>query len=238
VGFLPREQRLVEAVVDAVSTTGPGLDVPELLYNLAASSVDLLGAGTASVQIANDDGALDTIATCGEDDRYIELFAEHMDDGPGAESYRRAAVVSAVDLDGERFRWPAFATKARALGFRSVHGIPMRSRDHVLGALSLLRTRVGPLVETELAIAQCIATVTTLSLVHDRAQRSHTVVRRQLEGALESRIVIEQAKGCLARDHDETPKEAFVRLRNFARRRNMRITVAAEGVITRELDVS
>ena len=237
VSVLPREQRLVEAIVEVAGTTGPGLDVSELLYNLAANSVDLLDTDTASVHIAHDTGVLETIATCGEDSRYIELFAEHVRDGPSAECYRSATVVSSTDLDLERHRWRAFNAKARRLGFRSVYGIPLRSEDNVVGGLTLLRTRVGPLSDADVAVAQCLATVATLSLVHHQARRSHAAVRDQLEGALDSRLIIEQAKGYLARDYDETPKKAFVRLRAYARRERLPIAVVAEDVVTRRLNL-
>lgn len=236
--LVPQERRLVEAILEVSGTPGPSLDVAGLLYTLAANTLELLHADTASVQIADEDGTLDTIASCGEDDRFRELFAEHIDDGPGAESYRKAAVVSATDLDEEEFRWPAFTAKARDLGFQSAHGIPLRSRDHAVGGLSLLRTRVGPLLETELVVAQCIATVAALSIVHDRAERSSEATRQQLQNALSSRIVIEQAKGFLAHHHDETPIEAFARLRNYARSRGLRIATVAGEVVARHLDLA
>lgn len=236
-GLMTQEERLVEAIVDVASTPGPGLDVAGLLHSLAATGVDLLDAHSAAVQVADENGALETLASCGEDPRYIELFADHSDDGPGADSYRKATVISAVDLDLEESRWPGYTAKARALGFRSVHGIPMRSRDHVVGGLSLLRTRAGPLVETELVVAQCIATVATLSVVQDRQQRSHERTRRQLEHALRSRIIIEQAKGFLAHDCGETTNQAFTRLRNYSRQRGLRISTVAEEVIAGRLDL-
>jgi GAF domain-containing protein len=235
VSVLPREHRLVEAISEVSGTTGPDLDVSALLHDLAATSVDLLDADAASVHLTADAGDLETIATCGDDSRYTELFAEHTRDGPSAECCRRATVVSSVDLDLDRARWPAFAARARRLGFRSVYGIPLRSRDHVLGGLSLLRTRVGPLADSEIAVAQCLAGVATLRLVHHRAQRSSAVVQGQLESALTSRVIIEQAKGYLARDHGETPKEAFLRLRGFARRRRLPLTRVAEDVVARRL---
>jgi GAF domain-containing protein len=237
VSVLPREHRLVEAISEVSGTTGPDLDVSALLHDLAATSVDLLDADAASVHLTADAGDLETIATCGDDSRYTELFAEHTRDGPSAECCRRATVVSSVDLDLDldRARWPAFAARARRLGFRSVYGIPLRSRDHVLGGLSLLRTRVGPLADSEIAVAQCLAGVATLRLVHHRAQRSAAAVQGQLESALTSRVIIEQAKGYLARDHGETPKEAFLRLRGFARRRRLPLTRVAEDVVARRL---
>jgi AmiR/NasT family two-component response regulator len=112
----------------------------------------------------------------------------------------------------------------------------MRSRDHVLGGLSLLRTRAGPLIETELVVAQCIATIAALTIIQDRAQRSHERSRQQLE-PLASRVMIEQAKGFLAHHHGETPKEAFTRLRNYSRRRRLRITTVAGEVIAGRLDL-
>jgi GAF domain-containing protein len=233
----PVVERLVEVIADVADATGPDFDVAEVLYTVAAGSVDLLHVDTASVQVANENGVLDTIATCGEDDRYAELFASHTTDGPGAESYQTASLVSEVDLDLADTRWPTFAAKALTLGFRSVHGIPMRSRDRVLGGLTLLRAQPGALTEAEVAIALCLTTVATASIVHDRAQRSHVAVRRQLEDALDSRIIIEQAKGYLARHYDESPKVAFTRLRAHSRGHGLRIAVVAEEVLSGRLDL-
>jgi GAF domain-containing protein len=229
--------RLVEVITDVADSSGPDVDVTELLLTLAVGSIDLLRADTVSVQIADEAGVLETIATCSEDGRYAELFARHLTDTPGAESYRRASVVSEVDLDPEDTRWPAFTATARSLGLRAVHGIPMRSRDHVVGGLSLLRAQPGPLTEAEVATAQCLATVATTTIVHDRAQRSHAAVRRQLEEALESRIVIEQAKGFLARHHGESPKAAFTRMRSYSRGRGLRVAVVAEEILSGRLDL-
>jgi GAF domain-containing protein len=235
VGLPPREQRLVEAIVDVAGTIESELDVPELLYTLAATSVDLLDVETAAVQLADDRGVLDTAAICGRNGRDSGLFGDEVDDGPGPASYRHAEIVSSTDLTLDRDRWPAFTARALDLGFRSVHGIPMRCRDQVVGALSLARTRVAPSAESDLVIAQCLATVATLTIVHDRARHTHALVRRQLEEALESRVVIEQAKGYLARSHDETPDLAFTRLRTHARSHGRRLATVAEDVMTRGL---
>jgi GAF domain-containing protein len=230
--------RLVEAVADVGGSAGPDLDVADLLYNLADASVDLLDAESASVQIADESGALTTIATCGADDRYIELFADHLNGGPGAESFRRGLVVSSPDLDLDQAQWPAFTTRAHRLGFRSAHGVPLRSRDYLLGGLTLLRTDVGPLSEVDLAIAQCIATVATLTVFHHRLHDSQAEVRDQLEGALKSRVAIEQAKGYLARSHGESPNDAFHRLRSYARGRGLRLVEVADQVVSGALDLS
>ncbi|HEY2225428.1 GAF and ANTAR domain-containing protein [Actinomycetospora sp.] len=237
-GLLPREQRLVEAIVDVAGSVESRLDVPELLYTLAATSVDLLDVETAAVQLVDDRGALDTVAICGRNGRSSGLFGDDVDDGPGVASYRQAEVVSSSDVTLDGDRWPAFTAQALRLGFRSVHGIPMRCRDQVVGALTLARTRVTPPAEADLAIAQCLATVATLTIVHDRAQHTHALVRKQLEEALESRIIIEQAKGYLARSHDETPDLAFTRLRAHARSRGRRLAAVAEDVMTRGLELA
>ena len=238
VGLLPRNERLVDAIVDVAGTARPELDVTEVLYSLAATAVDLLDAETAGVQIAGEvGGRLGTAAMCGEDGRYSVLFDDHGDDGPGEESYRRAEVVSWPDLTVDPQRWPTFTARALRLGFHSVHGIPVRTRDHVLGALSLARSEAGPLVEADLAIAQCLATVAAVSIVGDRARHDEAELRRQLEEALQSRILVEQAKGYLARHYHETPNQAFVRLRAYARTHRRRIAAVAEDVVSHRLDL-
>jgi GAF domain-containing protein len=234
-GSAPTNQQLaaaVRALVDAIDTE---LDVPDLFYSLAAAHVELLDVNTAIVQIADEHGHLDTVATCGERADRGDPFGPELIDGPGSDSFRRNAVVSSDDLSLENGRWPTFTARARDLGFRSLSTIPITARGQTLGSLSLLRTEPGALDDTALEMAGALVAVSAMTLLQSRAERSHSQVRDQLQRALDSRVVIEQAKGYLARSHRESPNESFHRIRDHARSRNRRVGDIADDVIAQRL---
>ena len=167
----------------------------------------------------------------------LELFQLQIDEGPCVDSFRTGSVVTSMDLDQDSHRWPTFVDRIRTEDVNSVHAVPMKLRSEVIGGLNLFRCRPGPLPETELAIAQAFATAATIGILHTRAQRSRDHLAEQLQGALDSRVLIEQAKGYLAHVHDESLTEAFTRLRDYARRHRARLTSVAREVIGGNLDL-
>ena len=231
-----REQRLVEAIATIAEDAGPDLDITEQLYTVVAASVSLLDIDTAIMQMAGDDGVLDTVATCGDAASPTQLFPDRGDDGPGPDCFRHGAVISSPDLTSER--WPGFEAAARAAGFESVSAVPMRARGEVVGSLVLLRRNPGPLNPADLVSAQALAAVATLTIMHFRDTRSQTRLCEQLQQALDSRVIIEQAKGYLARHHDETPNDAFHRLRRYARNHGMRLANVAQDVVATRLTIT
>lgn len=132
-------------------------------------------------------------------------------------------------------QWPSFVPAAQALGFASVHALPMRLRDARLGALGLFGTEVGALDPEDLALGQALADVASVALVQDRAASDISAVNEQLQTALTSRVLLEQAKGVLAQLGDLDMSAAFAVLRRYARDRNLRLTEVAAGVVDRSL---
>jgi len=234
-GSAPTHEQLVAAIRTLIDTVSPELDVPDLLYSLAAAHVELLQVNTAIVQIADEDGHLDTVATCSERADRGDPFGPSLIDGPGAESFRRHAVVSSEDLRLENGRWPRFTTTARDLGFRSLNTIPITARGQALGSLSLLLNELGGLDDTALETAGALVAVSAMILLQFRTERSHAQIRDQLQAALDSRVIIEQAKGYLARSHGENPKESFHRIRKHARSRSRRVVDVANDVLAQRL---
>jgi transcriptional regulator with GAF, ATPase, and Fis domain len=231
------DEQLAATIRTLIDTVGPELDVPGLLHSLAAAHIELLGVDTAIVQIADDRGHLDTGATCHRRAARGDPFGPELVDGPGAECFRRNAVVSSDDLELEAGRWPGFTARARDLGFRSVSTIPITARGRTLGSLSLLGTEPGALDRTALETAGALVAVTAMTLLQFRAERSHAQVRDQLQAALDSRVVIEQAKGYLARTHGESPNESFRRIHRHARSGRRRVTDVADDVLAGRLDL-
>jgi uncharacterized protein with PIN domain len=135
------------------------------------------------------------------------------------------------DLESINGRWPRFATKAIECNFRSVHALPMRLRGVIIGALSLFRAHEGALEDSDVVAAQAMADVATVSIIHHRAASNAQIVIEQLTHALNSRVVIEQAKGVVAEQTGLDMDQAFGRLRNHARNHNLRLVDAAHAVI-------
>jgi len=132
-------------------------------------------------------------------------------------------------------RWPAFAARARDFGVVSVNAVPMRLHDRVLGTLGLFGTEPGVLSDQDLNLAQAFADVASVALIQDSAAVDANRINAQLQHALSSRVIIEQAKGVLAQRGNLEMPEAFELLRHYARDRNMRLTDVAHQVVSRTL---
>jgi GAF domain-containing protein len=163
--------------------------------------------------------------------RVVELFELQAEEGPCLDSYRTGSPIVNQDLATVNGRWPRFAQVALDAGFRSVHALPMRLRGETIGALNLFRSDLGDLEELDVMAAQALADVATIAILHHRAASEAQLVNEQLTLALNSRIVIEQAKGILAERMGLDMEHAFTRLRKYARDHNIRLVEVARGVV-------
>ena len=168
----------------------------------------------------------------GEHDLHIvELFELQSEDGPSLDAFRTGAPVVNQDLESVNGRWPRFGAKAIECDFRSVHALPMRLRGVTIGALSLFRTHEGAMEEGDVMAAQALADVATVAILHHRAASEAQLVNDQLNHALNSRIVIEQAKGVVAERTGLDMEQAFARLRHHALNHNQRLVDVAHAVV-------
>ncbi|MEU5877993.1 GAF and ANTAR domain-containing protein [Spirillospora sp. NPDC047279] len=230
------ERRTAETFVELVDTLVVGFDVIDLLHILTERCVELLGIDAVGILLADQRGALSLVAASTEQARLLELFQLQSEEGPCLDAYHGGHPVSCADLAAQPQRWPAFTAAAGRGGFAAVHALPMRLRDQRLGAMNLFAAAPGGLSAETTAIAQALADVATIGILHERALRQSSVVTEQLQGALNSRVVIEQAKGVLAEIHGIEMAEAFTLMRDFARARNRKLTEVAAAVIDRGPD--
>jgi GAF domain-containing protein len=165
----------------------------------------------------------------------VELMQLRVGTGPCVEAATTGEVVSVDDIDQISDRWPAFAADARASGFSSIHAIPLRLRDSTLGSLNLLREEPGALNAADAAAAQALADIATISILQQRLVEESELAQAQLQRALDSRVVIEQAKGYLAQRQNVDMDEAFARIRSHARSTRTRISVIAADIIAGRL---
>jgi len=227
----PKEQLLARAFVELADTLVADFDMLEFLHGLTARCVDLLDAAAAGLAVTDQRGQLRVIAASSEQARLLELFELQNDEGPCLVCFRTGQPVADPDLDHFNRQWPRFAAHARDAGFRSVHAVPMRLREEIIGSLNLFRTQPGHLPEVDAHVGQALADVATIAMLQERAVRSRHVLAEQLQTALNSRVVIEQAKGVLAERGRIDMDEAFSGIRDYARNRKHPLREVARGVI-------
>jgi hypothetical protein len=230
-----REREVTQAFVSLASSLARGYDVVDLLNSLTSECARLLDVEAAGLLLADRLGVLHVLAASTEHARQLELFQLQRDEGPCLDCYRSGQAVTVTDLSEATERWPQFVAGAQLAGFASVHALPMRLRDTTLGTLGLFGTTVGALNQEDLVLGQALADVASVALIQDQASADQTILNEQLQTALTSRILIEQAKGVLAQHGQLDMAEAFAVLRRYARDHNLRLTNVAQELISRSL---
>jgi GAF domain-containing protein len=228
---MSREALLARTFVELADTLVADFDVVELLSVLTDGCVDVLDIGAAGLMLAAPEGDLRVMASSSEATRVLELFELQSQEGPCLDCYRTGQPVVNQDLATVNGRWPRFAAEALAAGFHSVHALPMRLRGTVIGALNLFHIEPGEMRQADVAAAQAMADVATIGVLQHRAALEAQVLNEQLNHALNSRIVIEQAKGIIAEREGLNMDQAFSTLRNHARYHNLRLVDVAHDVI-------
>ena len=234
------DERLLETFVELADTLVDDFDVIDFLHLLVDRCVALLDVDAAGLLLVDQHGRLQAVATSNEQVRLLELFQLQNDEGPCLDAFRTASIISHCDLTSAGGRWPRFAAAATSAGFATVDALPMRLRTEVIGALNLFRTRVGGLTDTARRTAQALVDVATIGLLQERSIRHQEILTEQLQTALNTRVVIEQAKGLVAERLGVDMDGAFAALRGYARGHNQKLSDVARAVIagrtgTREL---
>jgi GAF domain-containing protein len=237
-GPTAKQTLFTRALVELADTLVADFDVVELLTRLADRCVDVLDVGAAGLMLAGPDGELRVMASSSEAMRVLELFELQSEEGPCLDCYRSGKPVMSKNLTIANSRWPRFAAEALASGFRSVQALPMHLRGTVLGALNLFHVEPGEMQSADVEAAQALADVATIAILQHRATLEAQVVNQQLQNALNSRVVIEQAKGMVAERQNLDMENAFSALRNHARNHNLRLADVAQAVIGGTLHAS
>ena len=224
------EVQVADVFVEMADTLVDDFDVIEFLHVLTERCVQVLGVSAAGLLLTDERDKLQVVAASSERTRLLELFQLQTDQGPCVDCFHTGQPVSVSDL-ASAGRWPRFTTAAAEVGFAAVHAVPMRLRAEVIGALNFFDTKPGALDEAKLRIGQALADVATIGLLQHRAIHRRDVVTEQLQTALNSRILIEQAKGVLAERLHLDVAEAFALLRQGARSRNRRLSELAQAIV-------
>jgi hypothetical protein len=207
--------------------------VGEVTYsqNLAARLAEMLVPAEIAVLTSHEPDRLEVAAASSRHAHDLASLDARDASGPATDAFR-----SGKGTDNHRFSagtesWPRFAAQAEAAGFDLVTSLVIRRHDQVIGAISVLRTGTHPMSAADIGVAQAVAEAAAVGILLQRALRRTSLIAQQLQDALDSRVIIEQAKGALAARLGIAPDEAFELLRHYARRQNRRLADVADNTI-------
>ena len=230
-----RERKVINAFVHLSNELVDDYDIIDTLTTLTASCADLLDVASAGLLLADENGVLHLVASSSERTRELELFQLQREEGPCLDCYHDSKIVVSAGLPDMKQRWPVFSRAAEMWGFGSVHALPMRLREHALGAIGLFSEGTGHLDDADLALAQALVHVACVAIVNDKNASDRATINTQLQHALNGRVVLEQAKGVLAASAELEMDVAFAVLRRYARDHGRRLSDVAAEVVGRRL---
>ena len=229
------QRQLLQTFVRLADTLVDDYDVVDLLQVLVDTCRDLLDTTAAGILLADSRGELELVVSTSEASRLVEMMQLSAEAGPCIESFRSGRRVSVPDIEHSADEWQQFRGAALAQGFRSMDALPLRLRDATIGTLNLLRAEPGAASEDDIMAAQAFADVATIGILHERSIRESAVLSEQLQAALTSRIVIEQAKGVVSHTRGVPIDDAFTLMREYARSHNLGLSVVAARLVDRSL---
>ncbi|PVZ12944.1 GAF and ANTAR domain-containing protein [Actinomycetospora cinnamomea] len=237
-GASAREASLLTALVGLARTLVSDYDVVDVLDQLTARCVELLDVDAAGLMLAGHDGGLEVMSSSSEQAHQLELHQLRDRQGPCVDAYRTGVGVHADDVAAHGHRWPEFAAHARELGIHGVHALPLRCNERAIGAMNLFTTTPRPFPDADVHAAQALADVATTVVLQHRTLGEAQLITEQLRTALDSRIIIEQAKGALAERGGLSADDAFARMRRHARRHHLKVTAVAQAVMSDAIDTA
>jgi GAF domain-containing protein len=231
------EQDVTATLVELADTLVSDFDLLDYLDVLLERSSAALDAAAGGVMLTDHHGDLQVLASTDEQMRLMELYELQRQEGPCIDAHRRGEAVVEPDLDATA-RWPQFTAEARERGYRAAFAFPMRLRGEQIGALNLFRTEPGSIDAQLVRATRAFADMAAIGILQERAVREGHELARQLQGALNSRIVLEQAKGIVAERAGCELGEAYQLLRWYARNHNRALRVVAAAVVSGDLSAS
>jgi GAF domain-containing protein len=233
---MSREELLVTTLVGLADSLVDDFDVIDVLSLLSDRCVELFDVDAAGVMLAAPSGLLHAVASSSDSMRVLELFELQTNEGPCVDSYRSGTPIVNLRLSVEDGRWPRFTPRVLADGYRSVHALPLRLRGRSLGALNMFRIDTGALVPDDVAAAQALADIATITIVQHQAAANAATLNTQLGAAIRSRVIIEQAKGRISEATGLDMELAFQQLRQHARSHNLRLTELSRDIADGKVD--
>lgn len=230
-GTMVSTERMAAVFVEVADTLVDHFDLIDFLHDLTDHAADLGGAASAGLLLGDQNDQLHFMAASSEGAKHLELFQLQYAEGPCLDCHHTGKQIVVPDLRQATKRWPDFAPRAIAAGVHSVHAFPMRLRENVIGALNVFGQEPLPLDPIAAKLVQALADIATISIIQERASAQAELLTEQLQSALNTRIIIEQAKGVISRTHGVGVDSAFEMLRSHARRNQILLAALAHDIV-------
>lgn len=208
-----------------------------ILERLSDYCTELLPVHGVGVLLRTADGAIEVGTANTKAGQVVEELEAELREGPCTDCLTEGTYLAFPDLAQSVERYPNFTPRALEAGVRSIHGLPMTVRTEQIGALNVIATEVLDLTAVQISTAQLLADVAVSYLANSRAFESTSKLAEQLQHALDSRIVIEQAKGILSERRSVTVNQAFELLRGYARSNHLKLHDVAGAVVRGQLEI-
>ncbi|GAB3720137.1 GAF and ANTAR domain-containing protein [Amycolatopsis oliviviridis] len=231
-----RERWVTDTLVELADTLVPSLDPASYWLCVADRYTQLVASSSVHLSAAGDRATHPVVVNTDERLGRSPLDRILAEEGPGVDSRDGGESVNVL-FDEATTRWPRLSPAALSLGYRSVHAFPLSRREDFLGTVTILTTETAMLPTTDLRVAHALADVATIGMLNHRAITGLTTTSEQLQGALTSRVIIEQAKGLVSARLEISPEAAFLLLRRYARSHNMKIGELCASLMRRHLTV-
>ena len=226
----PHPAAILGIVAPFVQRSLQHASIPDVLYDLSTTAVELLGGAGAGTSLAEQGGPLRFVSAKTELATRLEHVQEDTRQGPCQEAFDSGESFGIADLTHEQ-RWPAYVPKVLDAGVHAVLGVPMRIGDRSFGSLDVYDHGPRSWVDAEVEGARLLADIAVSHVMRTEELRQAHRLADQLRDALDGRVLIEQAKGVLAGERGVPVNEAFEMLRRHARRNRASLHSIARAVV-------
>jgi GAF domain-containing protein len=227
--------RLGSLFLRLAETVDTDFDLADYLQMLVDETVGLLPADEAALFLGDSGAQLRVAAATTSDARAVETLVLEHGASPCHDAFALGVPTGVHDIGDAKEEWSGFARVLDAAGFRAVHAVPMRIRDTTIGVVSMLSRHPYTPSDADAEIAAMIARAAAIAILQARAAAEHAALTDQLQQALNSRVVIEQAKGVVAQTRGVDMEAAFGLIRRQARSHGESLRDVSQRIVTHAL---
>ncbi|HEX2053206.1 MAG TPA: GAF and ANTAR domain-containing protein [Actinomycetota bacterium] len=199
----------------------------QLVIDLASSA--LKGTEAAGISLKKGTKVFTAVST---GQRAVELDELQYDlgDGPCLQAMRDGEMQLTQSLISEQ-RWPQYTSRALYAGAMSILALPVQAGGQVLGALNFYSSREQAFSETDLAVARAFTDRSAVVLLNAKIYEEASELAAQMQEALASRAVIDQAKGIIMVTEKVSAEVAFKRLKSLSQAANVKVRDLARRIV-------
>ena len=231
------QDRRYSALREFAQTISNPFEIGDVLYRLNDTATDILEADGAGIMLMDGAGELQFVTATDSRTAQVEQLQDALGDGPCYQAFRTSKRTLVEDLAAVD-AWDDLPERAMELGFGSIAGLPLRAHGQTIGALNVYRNQTGKWSDEHVEAAELLADIVSGYILSAQRLEATRALADQLQIALDSRVIIEQAKGALSVRLGTDVQAAFDLLRRYARGRNLHLHDVAHRVVHEGLDVS